>query len=325
VATGKPDTDNGWFKLAHEMAAALDVAGFGKVERIVLNTLLAQVFGPAKARAGRLSPKGIGDRYGLAKQSAERAIRSLELAGVIARAEGEGDREYTLNKLYRGWKDSAGKSARFTAKELDAIAGASDFAMSFRSKAWTPPVNGNVDRPAPVNSNVDTYPEPVNSNVDRRSTAALTAVNSNVDQNGPPIRKETGDKEKAAAIPSSRGIIPIREAAGGAVIDRHLADAVALCELHSGDDPGEAQGKAVQLCEMHAKAYGAYAVLKAVEHVVSVGPDRFYPYLARILRAWQAEGKLPKAPPKVHELPLLMSKKRLAQIAAATGRREAAV
>lgn len=82
----KPDCDDGWIKIAHELYAALACAGFNKWESVVIRETLHQIYGPAKKREAILSPTDIASRAGTFKESIVRAIRSLKASGVILEA-----------------------------------------------------------------------------------------------------------------------------------------------------------------------------------------------------------------------------------------------
>jgi hypothetical protein len=99
-AVANPDTDDGWFKLAHELDAALAVADFSKGARIVLREVFAQVFGKAKRRHAALSPSDLARRTGMDKSHVVRAIRELVDSGVLQKV-GEG--VYKFIKDYESW------------------------------------------------------------------------------------------------------------------------------------------------------------------------------------------------------------------------------
>lgn len=81
----KPDLNDGYLRVAHELDAALACAGFGRDQRIILHEVFAMIFGPAKLKTVDLSPSAIGTRYGLPKQSIGRALTSLLESGVLIR------------------------------------------------------------------------------------------------------------------------------------------------------------------------------------------------------------------------------------------------
>jgi hypothetical protein len=115
----KPDTDDGWFKMSHEFDAACDVADFTKAERVVLHTVKAQIFGPAKVRHALLLPRNIAELGGWKRQFIERGVRHLIEAGVLVPAKDRKD-FYQVNKYYKEWTYSG--AVRFTPAELKFIA-----------------------------------------------------------------------------------------------------------------------------------------------------------------------------------------------------------
>jgi hypothetical protein len=177
MADGKPDTDDGWLKIAHELAAALDTAGFGKVERVALNVVFSQTYGRAKRKTAILSPTEIGHRWGYAKQSVERSIKSLCVANVLKKTPGG---EYQFNKLYRTWV--SGQESRFTKQELEAIGQAPKFATTSSTSTLTVSIPVSADVDTYVSADVDTYSKPVSADVDGPSAPLLTKVSADVDE-----------------------------------------------------------------------------------------------------------------------------------------------
>lgn len=96
----KPDLSNGFLQLAHELFAAVMVAHLPKEARIVLCEVFSQVYGPAKAKACRLSPTEIAVRTGLAKPNVARGIACLLKNGVLRR---DGADAYRFVKDYDSW------------------------------------------------------------------------------------------------------------------------------------------------------------------------------------------------------------------------------
>lgn len=100
----KPDTDDGWLKMAHELFAALAVADFTLGEWIVIREVLNQVYGPSKSRYASLSPTDIATRAGTHKPSVCRAISDLVAGNTLARS----DHGYRFLKDYESWKRADG-------------------------------------------------------------------------------------------------------------------------------------------------------------------------------------------------------------------------
>jgi DNA-binding transcriptional ArsR family regulator len=127
---GKPDLDDGWIKLAHELDAALSVAGFTRVANMALCEIRSQVYGPAKRKRAIISPTEFGEAIGQHRQNVSRALKELEDAGAIDRAFGN---SIGFRKNYRQWTDGKGKP-RFTRKELAWIAAAPRRAVAFKAQ-----------------------------------------------------------------------------------------------------------------------------------------------------------------------------------------------
>jgi hypothetical protein len=108
----KPDLDEGYLRVAHELFAAIAVAGFTKWEMVVLREVFDQIYGPRKTSTARLSSTDIAARAGTQKQVIYRAIRMLVEAGVLAKTAGG---EYRFIKDYEAWRH--GDDPRFSPSE----------------------------------------------------------------------------------------------------------------------------------------------------------------------------------------------------------------
>ncbi|HWA83654.1 MAG TPA: replication protein [Fimbriimonadaceae bacterium] len=129
----KPDLDDGYLRVAHELFAAIALAGFSKWEMVVLREVFDQIYGPAKSKVARLSPTDVATRAGTYKESIVRAIRTLVAAGVLVKtAEGE----YRFIKDYDAWRH--GERPRFSPSESTYCASAK------RIKASTPDGNNGA-------------------------------------------------------------------------------------------------------------------------------------------------------------------------------------
>jgi hypothetical protein len=137
---GKPDTDDGWIKLAHELDAALSVADFSKVANMVLCEVRAQVYGPAKRKRAFISPTEFGNVIGQKKQNVGRAIKELEDSGAVERHFGGW---LTFRKHYRKWTATDG-TPRFTREELAWIASAPSRALLYKRQDDTENPSSNL-------------------------------------------------------------------------------------------------------------------------------------------------------------------------------------
>ena len=97
----KPDTDDGWFKIAVELEAALAFGGFSKIARTLLRYVFTQIYGRgSRPKLAYLPQKTIADRIGQRKQNVSRAIRELVESHVLAEAKPD---HYWFIKDYEKW------------------------------------------------------------------------------------------------------------------------------------------------------------------------------------------------------------------------------
>lgn len=130
----KPDLKNGWFQLAHELDAALSLADFGKLERLVIREMFAAIFGKAKLRTVKLNAPDIAARAGVGEKNLFRAIRSLIGSGVIAE-EGEA---FRFIKDYEVWTRNG--EPRLTPAQVEYCKAAAAHSCSLAPKNPTPKV-----------------------------------------------------------------------------------------------------------------------------------------------------------------------------------------
>lgn len=114
----KPDTDDGYLKLAHELHAAISAAGFNRGESIVLREVFDQIYGSAKRRIATLSPSDLAARIGGRRQHVSRDISNLADSGILARVDGPKGR-YRFIKDYETWTENG--EPRFTPELLEWI------------------------------------------------------------------------------------------------------------------------------------------------------------------------------------------------------------
>jgi hypothetical protein len=122
----KPDTDDGWIKMAHELHAALAFADFTKAQQVVLDYVFSQSFGPAKRRVVDLSPSDLATLTGLDKGSVGHAIAGLVSDGVLVKA---ALCRYVFAKDYERWQK--GGKPRLRPVEVAYIKGAPTRSMAF--------------------------------------------------------------------------------------------------------------------------------------------------------------------------------------------------
>jgi hypothetical protein len=123
----KPDCDDGWFKLSHELDAALAVADFTKGARIVLREVFSQIYGPAKRTIAVISAADLGRRYGRPRQYFSRALEELDASGSIRRLD---PNRVRFAKDYSGWTFTDG-SPRLTTAEISACSVAPQVSLAY--------------------------------------------------------------------------------------------------------------------------------------------------------------------------------------------------
>lgn len=125
----KPDLEQGYLRIAHELHAALACAGFGRDEQIIIHEAFAMIYGPALLKEFQLSPSDIAKRYGLAKQHMSRAIQSLVNCGVLVRV----GFNFRFVKDYERWTWKG--ESRFTESMIAEIRKAPKAAMDHKRKS----------------------------------------------------------------------------------------------------------------------------------------------------------------------------------------------
>ena len=105
----KPDLEDGYLRIAHELFAALACAGFTKWEWVVIREVLDQIYGIQKRKTAIISPTKIASQVSTYKQSIVRATSSLVACNVLVKI---GEMEYRFIKDYESWTD--GKQPRLS-------------------------------------------------------------------------------------------------------------------------------------------------------------------------------------------------------------------
>jgi hypothetical protein len=194
----KPDTDDGWFKIAVELEAALAYASFSKVARVLIAYVFIQTFGRGtRPKLAYLPQKLVADRIGQKTQAVCRAIRELVDSGVLVEAK---DDQYRFVKDYEKWatwsRDPAKeKQPRLTRKEIKDCKSMPDYAESFRIKGYPDPQESGVNQV--VTADVTNGLHGVNQVVTADVTNGLHGVNQVVTGSAGAIEDRTrGQREK---------------------------------------------------------------------------------------------------------------------------------
>lgn len=97
----KPDCDDGYYKIAYELGAALLSFGFGEIEGHILAVVLETQYGLGKRKYVELSPAKLADEWQVDRSNIHRAIGRLVAHNVLLSL---GDNQYQLLKDYANWE-----------------------------------------------------------------------------------------------------------------------------------------------------------------------------------------------------------------------------
>jgi hypothetical protein len=100
TVVAKPDTDDGWFKLAYELLPPLMMCCQRVEAAIVLCEVLAQTYGRGKRKTAKIEPVKIAARTGRKREYIWKGIRELTANGIIEKAD---DGTYRFQKDYEKW------------------------------------------------------------------------------------------------------------------------------------------------------------------------------------------------------------------------------
>jgi hypothetical protein len=271
----RPDCDDGWIKLAHELHAAITASGLNHAARVVLCEALEQVYGPAKRRHAVLSPSDIGRRFGgRPKQWADRGISECEDGGMLDRQPGG---KYRFVKDYESWRSPQG-GALFSAGELEWIREAPARALNCAGRAGREASSKMMTNGSDQHESVIIFDDPTNVSVnglDDVSPAPLI--------NPPAYRENCGRREEDKN--------PLPPAAAEAAADD--ADAVSdWAESLPGAESEYLGGKARAMCAGYPAEWVRAALVVAV---VSAAPGRRAAFAVKVLIRWKARGGMDAA------------------------------
>jgi hypothetical protein len=312
----KPDTDDGWFKLAYELDAALCYADFSSLAQTILRLIRAQLYGKGKRAVARLAVAEVVVRTGQKAPNVHRAFRELIDSGALIGAEADGFRfvkdyeKWTRRERHRDF-DSP-KVPRLTPAEVADCKAAPSYAKGSQSRPAELYPNGYdsvseriVD---PIRTDTNPYPngydsvsERIQSHIDEApasDSGRMEKLRSKQDapESAPIPRTKTQPSEpppppKPMATGPDPVIVnrppasePIRNAP--AEVDRAAAYAKA-----TWGDRAECEARAD--CE----DFWAVDVLEAMKKAKSAGAAG-YGYAAKVVRSWWTEtGGRPKNTP----------------------------
>lgn len=194
----KPDLDDGWFMLAHELDAALDAADFTKAARVVLREVKAQIFGPRRLRVATISPSEIARGVGRPRQFGVRGVAELVASRALLRvAEGT----YRFAKDYESWTWKDG-SPRLTPDEVAWAKSAPERACFVTSREMSHKRSSDISLDVKVTS--------------REMSDDISLDVKIVPPPDPPYKAEEGRRKETPLSPprggrASEGVFPLRK------------------------------------------------------------------------------------------------------------------
>lgn len=310
-----PQCEDGFLLLAHELDAALSVAGFGLWESLVLRLVREQIYGIGRPRSAVLTPSEVAARIGGDRRHAHRAIESLIASGVLVR---ESQDTYRFVKDYTAWT-KRGKPRL----SPEAVRFAKESAPKRRSEASS----RKMTHPVRPSSQVMTKPAPTTAaKVSRPSSQMMTAVISRDDKTALAPNRNVRDEEfkKDDDEPVSlRSPQPKPQPVDGPGRDHQLparTDRVEAADPRPTSDAAdelaavlrrtcpEIADKLTPRLRSLAVAYPVDMIRQAIPEAfardLKGGPDAAVSYLLTTLRQWQADPSARTRPaPKPVERP----------------------
>jgi hypothetical protein len=278
----KPDTDDGWIKMAHELHAALAFADFTKAQQVVLDYVFSQSFGPAKRRVVDLSPSDLATLTGLDKGSVGHAIAGLVSDGVLVKA---ALCRYVFAKDYERWQ-KAGKP-RLRPVEVAYIKGAPTRSMAFRKGSTSlanQPTEALVNEPTGPLVNQPTALAIEPTGVGQRANESLVNEPTiSASPYNPLYGREKGE------VREDGGNAPARDEVKAT--DAEVARVASLCDKL---DP-YANGGWAQKVHQFAAMYPPAWILAACEAAAAAGKGDWR-FVHAILRRYQGQGGPDVAP-----------------------------
>jgi hypothetical protein len=188
----KPDTDDGWIKLAHELFAALMLADLTKAERMILHEVLNQMYrGPVKHRTATIKPAELCQRLGCLREYAWKGLKGLVDAGILIKQKPD---TFTFVKDYESWTRKGGKVAMLSPREAERCQ-----SMTNTINTSTPMRNQPVTEPVGYGTNGLRSPEPVGY-ANRNPLVTVPLIGTRA------IKKE--EEEKKRRVAHARDFVP---------------------------------------------------------------------------------------------------------------------
>ena len=280
-----PQTENGFAMIANELLSAILHARFGLAETAVLQEVVIQMYGAAKAPCAVLNVAGIARDIDMHRQSVSRAVNRLVECNVLARVEGG----VKILKDYEGWTRDG--LPRLTP------------AMVAKAKRYSQP------RQTRTRSTPQTVQGGATHGLRGVQPTGCGGSNSRVapplyrngrdeikrdDDEAVSLRQESQtDTAKAVQGPSRHAVLPSRPDGVGAVHDRPAPDpADELAAVIQATCP-EIAAKLTPRLRSLTLAYPVDMVKQAIPEAfcrdLRGGPDAAVSYLLTTLRQWQAD------------------------------------
>ena len=95
-----PQTEEGWVQVARELYRAIQAAGLGRYESLVLGVVVDQCYGPRKVDSAKFSAAELARETGLNKSNLHRAAGSLVASNILKRTPDGG---LAVQKDYEAW------------------------------------------------------------------------------------------------------------------------------------------------------------------------------------------------------------------------------
>lgn len=290
----KPDLDDGYLKMAHELLAAVMVAHTSQVARVVLFEVFSQIYGPAKRPTATLRPVEIARRTGLQASNISAAITSLLDRGMLLR---EGLSAYRFVKDYDSW-EHAGEPV-LGPKMASYAAHAPVLAMShrFAQDAQTPEKCSTKTAKKRMRSHIKSE-EPCACHAEADVDLILDPSPNRIGSNTiPPYRENgevvvvggaTADEKPPDRIVSTPGGSPAIWAL--APFDHDPAEVeriAAVCAGLAGPDEDTIPGNVRRNCRSYPLWYFPYAIRQALG---TAPPGKLWAYAFGVMKRLWAQG-----------------------------------
>lgn len=276
-----PQTENGFVMVALDLFGAIMSAGLSTYAQVVLAEVLAQSYGPQKAKRVYLHGTEFNELTGIDRNSARKAITELVAAKILV-ADGGG---YRFNKDYESWTPKMGRLEERIGGRLhgwishltERLGGR----MHKRVREATQPQKdapSEAIQPHETASSEATQPH-------WKPSREATQPHSHIEEHArPEIRDERDKKGEGRATPTPT-VAPLRQAESP-----EAQRVLKIATERWGDKDGD---RVVgDLLKEYDPAWVKVAIDKAWD---KLGQDLRPPYIRSILQGFQRDGGPPKS------------------------------